>query len=109
MQSANVAVLFERKGDFLVALYPLIYWELILPLLSSSRSVARKVALLLFHLLLSLARALASNRLPACHCRLFLHSIVPGCFGAANFPLVHRCPGECCGTVMLSGYPKNVS
>ena len=31
------------------------------------------------------------------------------CFGAANFPLVHRCPGECCGTVMLSGYPKNVS
>ena len=47
--------------------------------------------------------------LPACHCPLFLHSTAPGCFGMADFPFAHGCPGECCGTVMICGHPENVS
>ena len=81
------------------------------PHLSSSRSVAHKAALLFFHLSLSLARALASSQdfQPPCHCPLFLHSTEPGGFGAADFSFAHRCPGKCCGAVVFSGHPKNMS
>ena len=42
------------------------------------------------------------------YCPIFLHSTASGCFGAADFPFVHRCPGECCDTVILSGHSENV-
>ena len=106
MQSANVAVLFERE-IFVVALYPLIYWELISPLLSSSRSVA----LLLFHLLLSLVRALASNRLVA----LSFSTVCVWCQVVLGWPTFLLSIGvqvsavaQWCSLGILRMYPKNL-